>query len=270
MTILRKLALVAFTLGLALTTSEVSTPTSASATTFDNPNNPGPVFRFYKTDGSHFYTASESEKEQLQRVGGVYRYEGVAFYAYSKKLSDVEAVYRFYKFREGTHFYTANPEEYAALIATASETYRYEGEAYYGSTDLLNSAPVYRFYKFQQGTHFYTVRPDEAQALIARHRDVYRFEGVTFDAPIDLYFAGPGTGNTTPFYLPDDPVEFMALGEDLVGSLHPVAGGPEGVQLFSPDGGFSQSRIHTTRDGLYYLQVSIQEPWAITIRVFDY
>lgn len=42
-----------------------------------------PVYRFYnRTNGSHFYTISETEKALVQiRWGSVYRYEGIAFWS---------------------------------------------------------------------------------------------------------------------------------------------------------------------------------------------
>lgn len=44
--------------------------------------NPTPVFRFYKlTDGSHFFTNSETEKAQVEKSPAIYRYEGIAFYS---------------------------------------------------------------------------------------------------------------------------------------------------------------------------------------------
>ncbi len=51
------------------------------------PNNPpadfSPVFRFLKSDGSHFYTINPAEKDKLiNQFSNIYTFEGIAFYAW--------------------------------------------------------------------------------------------------------------------------------------------------------------------------------------------
>lgn len=42
---------------------------------------PTAVYRFYKTDGTHFFTATVSERDNvIARWPNIYKYEGPAFY----------------------------------------------------------------------------------------------------------------------------------------------------------------------------------------------
>ncbi len=96
------------------------------------PANNAPLYRFYDfTRGVHFYTASETEKSRVQStLGGVYRYEGVAFNV-SLTPTGGRPVYRFYNFKKGVHFYTASLAERDMVVAKLGETFRYEGVAYH-------------------------------------------------------------------------------------------------------------------------------------------
>ncbi len=97
-----------------------------------SPSNLHPLYRFYnRRNGTHFYTASEAEKTQVQNtLSGTYTYDGPAYKVstfpwYSK------AVHRFYNKAAGTHFYTASEAEKANVIATLGSIYSYEGPAFY-------------------------------------------------------------------------------------------------------------------------------------------
>lgn len=92
------------------------------------------LYRFYNAKtGSHFYTASDAERDIVKAAyGSTYRYEGVAYKVSPVAVSGAEPVYRFYNIRVGgIHFYTASAEERDAVIARNGSTYRYEGIAYY-------------------------------------------------------------------------------------------------------------------------------------------
>ena len=97
-----------------------------------NPTNSTPLYRFYNfKQGVHFYTASESERDNvINTMGDTYRYEGEA-YRVSSSPDGTQPVYRFYNMRKGVHFYTASESERDNVINTMGETYRYEGVAYY-------------------------------------------------------------------------------------------------------------------------------------------
>lgn len=138
-----------------------------------------PVYRFYNTRGTHFYTASEAEKNNIIARFSSYRYEGVAYNLLDYTGRNTAPLHRFYNVKNGTHFYTASEAERARVATRYSSTYRYEGIAYYVSPTSVSSAPVYRFYN-TRGTHFYTASEAEKNNIIARYSTTYRFEGIGF------------------------------------------------------------------------------------------
>jgi hypothetical protein len=95
--------------------------------------NSQPLFRFYNVvSGSHFYTASASERDTVTaRWPNVYRYEGETYRVSASASSGCQAVYRFYNLRNGSHFYTASCAERDTVMRTWPGVYRFEGEAYY-------------------------------------------------------------------------------------------------------------------------------------------
>jgi hypothetical protein len=103
-----------------------------AAMVFDstNPANSQPLYRFYNLrTGTHFYTASETEKANvLATMASTYRYDGPA---YNVSMSAGMAVYRFYNVRTGTHFYTSSVAERDNTINKLGAIFHYEGPAYY-------------------------------------------------------------------------------------------------------------------------------------------
>lgn len=78
-----------------------------------------PVYRFFdSTTGTHFFTASESEKAATlaSRPDLVYEPSSVFAEHSTSKAGDV-AVYRFFDTIHGTHFYTADTAERANIVA---------------------------------------------------------------------------------------------------------------------------------------------------------
>ncbi len=98
-----------------------------------NPANSSPLYRFYnKKNGSHFYTASESEKATLiATMSGTFGYDGPAYNVSTTKVAGATTVYRFYNKSNGSHFYTASETEKASVLANLSATYSLDGAAYY-------------------------------------------------------------------------------------------------------------------------------------------
>ena len=234
-------------------------------------SNPTPVYRFYKTDGSHFFTNSESEKANVQRTASSsYRYEGVAFYSYPTQVAGTSPVYRFYNFRQGVHFYTINPNEHQTVLTTASLTYRYEGVAYYANTtQVTDSAPVFRFYKFRQGVHFYTSNAGEAAALRVNASLTYRDEGIAYYLPTTLTFSGTASGEfrTDSFVLPTGRIETTATYKGgLVAGLCP-ANPLEKCGTIADEGtGDGQTASSNLVDeGSYYLGGYAYGPWTVEI-----
>ncbi len=74
---------------------------------------PLPVYRFYNFRlGSHFYTASEAEKNDvLRKYSSTFSFEGIAYGLDASATANSDSLYRFYNVRNGSHFYTANPAE---------------------------------------------------------------------------------------------------------------------------------------------------------------
>ena len=93
--------------------------------------NAAPVFRFFDTrSGSHFYTASTTERDGLANGRAGLTYEGVAFYENPTAQANDTAVYRFFDKVDGTHFYTPNQNEFASVLATRGDMVN-EGIAFY-------------------------------------------------------------------------------------------------------------------------------------------
>lgn len=89
------------------------------------------VFRFYNTlTGTHFYTISETERDQVIARYPQYQYEGAAFIAMKAPDPGADPIYRFFNTSTGTHFYTANEAEKLQVIGHLPQ-YQYEGVAFY-------------------------------------------------------------------------------------------------------------------------------------------
>lgn len=233
-------------------------------------SNPSPVYRFYKTDGSHFFTNSEVEKANVQATASAsYRYEGVAFYSYPTEQFGTSPVYRFYNFKQGVHFYTINPNEYQTLLTLpASLTFRYEGVAYWAnSLPVTDTTPVFRFYKFRQGVHFYTSNAAEAAALRLNAFSTYRDEGTAYNLPTKLTFSGTGNGDTGRFVLPSGLNVFKTTHASTISAVLYIPNEPlEDRQVandFVSNG--STSTAWGLAEGEYAIDVQAGGSWAITI-----
>ncbi len=95
--------------------------------------NADPLYRFYnKRNGSHFYTSSAAEKDQvIATFSATYSFEGPAYNVSSAQQPGSVPVYRFYNKRNGSHFYTISAAEKDQVIAKFSSTYAFEGVAYH-------------------------------------------------------------------------------------------------------------------------------------------
>jgi len=94
-----------------------------------------PVYRFWKpSDDTHFFTIKESEKDKLITLfSHVYRYEGIAYYAYTIGQQPVGTlpVYRFWKSADNTHFFTIKESEKDKLVNLYSQVFTFEGIGWY-------------------------------------------------------------------------------------------------------------------------------------------
>jgi hypothetical protein len=142
-----------------------------------------PVYRFWSDEKqAHFYTISPAERDDVVNnyPDNVWRYEGIAYYAFSNKVNGTIPIYRFWSDKYQGHFYTASESEKNSVIANYPDNVWYfEGVAYYAYP--LNSSvgnTVYRFWSDKKGHHFYTASVAEKDHVIANYPDnVWRHEG---------------------------------------------------------------------------------------------
>lgn len=100
---------------------------------YSSPSNTAPLYRFYNIrTGTHFYTASAAERDNVVKtLGSIYRLEGLAYFVSPTSGTGTATVYRFYNMKAGTHFFTASSAERDNVIRTLSSIYRYEGPAFF-------------------------------------------------------------------------------------------------------------------------------------------
>lgn len=90
------------------------------------------VFRFFNvTDGTHFYTASSTERDAiLTTQPSAMKFEGIAFYENATPQAGDTAVYRFFDTSHGTHLFTQSASEKASILSTRPDLVS-EGIAFY-------------------------------------------------------------------------------------------------------------------------------------------
>ena len=138
------------------------------------------VYRFYNTTtGTHFYTASETERDEVQQNLSQLTYEGPAFEVASSTNAAAIDIHRLYNTETGSHFYTASDAEIASLTASLPQ-YVYEGVSYqaYGQ-QVSGSGALYRFLNTDTGTHFYTAS-DEERASVEANLAHMTYEGIAY------------------------------------------------------------------------------------------
>lgn len=96
--------------------------------------NASPVYRFFDTTyGTHFFTASASERDTVIASRPDLVYENTGFIEHVAQQSGDTAVYRFFDTKYGTHFYTADASERATIVATRPDLVD-EGTGFYAPT----------------------------------------------------------------------------------------------------------------------------------------
>jgi lysyl endopeptidase len=139
-----------------------------------------PVYRFYNTQkGTHFFTQSAIEKDNVIATLPQFNFEGISFNAYTAPTAGMSAVYRFFNTQTGAHFYTISTVERDSIINTLPQ-FSYEGVRWYAQTAAGNGTiPLYRFFHKGNGTHFYTINPIERDNIISG-LPIYAYEGVAY------------------------------------------------------------------------------------------
>lgn len=143
------------------------------------------IYRFFDAaHGTHFFTASEAERNAVITTRPDMVYEGIDLTAVAAPASDPAAVpiFRFFDKLFGTHFYTSSAAERDTVLATRSDL-AFEGTAFYEDlTAQSGDTAVYRFFDTNTGTHFYTSSATERAAIVATQAN-YVNEGIAFYAP---------------------------------------------------------------------------------------
>lgn len=140
-----------------------------------------PVYRFYnRTTGAHFYTNSETEKNNILATLPNFNYDGVAFHAAVAYSPGLSPVYRFYNTTTGVHFYTINEAEKNSILASQPQ-FVLEGQAYHASLVAGQGlTPLYRFYVPARGFHFYTASEQEKTTIQNTLSGTYTYEGIGY------------------------------------------------------------------------------------------
>lgn len=184
----------------ATTATPTPTPTPGSgsgtapgASTPITSDNTSAVYRFFdKTDGTHFFTASASERDNIISSRQDMVEETNGFGAVSASTPNAVAVYRFFDTVHGTHFFTSSASERDTVQATRSDlTYEPSATFYELSSNAGSDVAVYRLFDSKLGTHFYTGDPQEYAGITtpgsASYRADLKPEGVSFYAPAGSY-----------------------------------------------------------------------------------
>ncbi|MEZ5703013.1 MAG: hypothetical protein R3E42_15305 [Burkholderiaceae bacterium] len=171
------------------------------------------VYRFWRpTQGTHFYTASSSERDQIMADLPGFLYEGAVFVAHADAAMGLVPVYRFHNTVSGSHFYTASESE-KNYVQTHIPELRLEGVAYYAAAQAAKGfVPAFRFFNANKLSHFYTRSEDERDRLIAAGGD-YSYEGVA-------YYVLPSNDTSAPVLAE----VFPAAGESVPTTITHVSG----------------------------------------------
>ena len=99
-----------------------------------NDPNASPIYRFFDTNyGTHFFTASASERDTVIATRPDLTFEGTGFLEHNAQQVGDTPVYRFFDTTYGTHFYTADAGERATILATRPDLVD-EGAGFYAPT----------------------------------------------------------------------------------------------------------------------------------------
>jgi len=135
------------------------------------------VYRFWSpVFQKHFYTANDTEKNNIISSDPNWRYEGLFGYASNCGNGSSGPVYRFWSPTfSGAHFYTSNEEERGRISAT-DPNWRYEGVVFCAG----GGGQVHRFWSSRFRSHFFTTSGEEKNNIINSDPNWF-YEGVAFN-----------------------------------------------------------------------------------------
>ena len=141
------------------------------------------IHRFFdKTDGTHFFTASEAADISATRTDLSYAGIELTGYDSASASPSSKAVFRFFDTMDGMHFFTASTSERDSLLAASSSNMTFEAPRLRGCG--ASSRPQRRIPLFDPvlGTHLFTESASEKASILATRPDLVS-EGIALDAP---------------------------------------------------------------------------------------
>jgi hypothetical protein len=143
------------------------------------------IFRFWsdKKQG-HFFTSSVAERDFIIDNDHSWKYEGIAYPAFTASSSNVSPIYRFWSEKKQHHFYTISAEEKNYVIAN-DPSWAYESIAYYAyASEQAGTTAVYRFWSDAKQGHFFTSNVAEKDSVIANDHS-WKYEGIAWYVPMN-------------------------------------------------------------------------------------
>jgi parallel beta-helix repeat protein/predicted outer membrane repeat protein len=148
------------------------------------------VYRFFSTiSQDHFYTITPAELTEVVRDYNPkqWRYEGIAYNAFTTQAPGTVPLYRFFSPEFGGHFYTASASEWQEVKRDYPPSeWTYEEIAFYVYPlgTAIQSRAVYRFWSPSAKQHFYTASPDESAEIQRTFPpSTWTYEGPNFNIP---------------------------------------------------------------------------------------
>lgn len=141
------------------------------------------IYRFWsdKKQG-HFFTINQDERDFIIANDPSWKYENIAYSAFSTETPGATPIYRFWSNKKQHHFFTISQAERDSIIAN-DKSWSYEGVAFYAySTQQANTTPVYRFWSDKKQGHFFTVSQAEKDSIIANDKS-WKYEGIAYYVP---------------------------------------------------------------------------------------
>ncbi|MFA5993673.1 MAG: Ser-Thr-rich GPI-anchored membrane family protein [Parcubacteria group bacterium] len=141
------------------------------------------IYRFWSNaKQGHFFTQSAAEANGIIAGDSSWKYEGIAYGAFSSQTTNAMPIYRFWSGKKQHHFYTASADEKNYVIAN-DPSWKYESIAYYAyASEQPNTTAVYRFWSDKKQGHFFTSSVAEKDSIITNDHS-WKYEGIAWYVP---------------------------------------------------------------------------------------